>query len=1304
MRSPALLLLLASLSAHASPSPPPLPHTTPHRSFDGTGNNLEHPLWGAAETPFIFAETRPAPSARPLSNLTPGVRAVSSALFATRPSAHAGLGVSTAALSELFTYFGQWVTVDLVHARSNASDPAPIALPADDWARPYLSSLGFSRTRHAPAPAGRAQLNSATAFLDGEQVYGASAARAAALRTFSGGRLKTSDGNGLPDLRANECGCAVANPRQLAASAARFAGSERANVHLPMLALHTVFVREHNRQCAALEAEHPAWDDEQLYARARLRVVALLQHIVVYDWLPKLVGALPPYEGYNASVDPSIDHFFATAAFRYGHSALGGGVTLRDEEGRVAQLPLRTSIFAEAQDELLDAVLAGAISTRAQEVDLQVVDDLRGFLLSSSGLPAGDLVALNLQRGRDHALPPYNEARAAYNLSSVPSFAALTADAATASTLTSLYGSIDRLDAYVGMLAEPPAAGLAVGELARRAITAQFIRTRAADRLWYERDAPDGAGLTPAEREEVRRTSFGALLARNTNLSAAASAAPFTLLGACEGEAKAFSFRRTLGGGRQVAWERQGDEVQLTLRLPADSWLAVGFGSTDGAMVGADILTAHVGGADGRLAACATAEGGGVWVCDRSAAEWRYESVPVPLDTALGGTADVRLDAADVVDGVAEVRFSRPVEGAEAFDLPLRGVTLAIFAYGDGNFGYHGGRVSKAQVDLDGGGAVVGGGGADLSRERLRLLHGAFLTLAWGMMVPTSVFTARYGIHTSWFVGTHVALNVFSIVVTWAMYFTAREMVVRHMNSPHAFLGLLLLCWSTAHLVFTVVGKLLRHSLRKHRVASKVPWGLIHRTSGRLLLCVSAAQLYLGLEEYRRVTAEDYTIVWFIWYGLLLAAFLVAEVLYRRSAKVEHLVLITTGKRPEIALPRQFSWHVFLSHVWSSGQDQMAVLKRRLVQLLPGWKCFLDVDDLDDISRLEAYIDRSGSVLFFISAGYFQSKNCLREVRRAVDTDKTCILLLETDEKKGGLTLDAAQHECPEALRGRVFAAERQVIPWHRLSAYQMLSLRLIVEAALVHTPHRGARLTYRSEVLPSQVKFKKRVRLYASKHNPGAARFADELADAVKQLERVDSFDADDDVFVLYLNAHAFSGPEGLLLARELRAARAAHARVFMVHENCAEHAGCDFSIFFNTTPRDLINGGLYDVLASPVYPTPHRELSLALAAKGLREQLARHSNVFDGLMSAAEHGARHSTGHVSARRIDVVPCDDLNLLEVAEADLDDAKRTHSSGRLQEHPDARRSSTTCAGRAPAGAHSPYAADAQLRRASSNEG
>ena len=61
-----------------------------------------------------------------------------------------------------------------------------------------------------------------------------------------------------------------------------------------------------------------------------------------------------------------------------------------------------------------------------------------------------------------------------------------------------------------------------------------------------------------------------------------------------------------------------------------------------------------------------------------------------------------------------------------------------------------------------------------------------------------------------------------------------------------------------------------------------------------------------------------------------------------------------TGLLPVLSLAEGHRYHLFLSHIWATGQDQVAVIKRRLATLLPGASIFLDVDDLLSADNLEA--------------------------------------------------------------------------------------------------------------------------------------------------------------------------------------------------------------------------------------------------------------------------------------------------------------------------------------------------------------
>src|SRR5437763_5720891 len=106
-------------------------------------------------------------------------------------------------------------------------------------------------------------------------VSGSDPARAAALRTFAGGKLKTSAGDLLPfntDLLPNANDAHIFPDNQLFV-----AGDVRANENIELTALQTLFMREHNRLCDVLAAHNHGLTDEQLYQRARQIVAAEIQ-------------------------------------------------------------------------------------------------------------------------------------------------------------------------------------------------------------------------------------------------------------------------------------------------------------------------------------------------------------------------------------------------------------------------------------------------------------------------------------------------------------------------------------------------------------------------------------------------------------------------------------------------------------------------------------------------------------------------------------------------------------------------------------------------------------------------------------------------------------------------------------------------------------------------------------------------------------------------------------------------------------------------------------------------------------------
>jgi hypothetical protein len=118
--------------------------------------------------------------------------------------------------------------------------------------------------------------------------------------------------------------------------------------------------------------------------------------------------------------------------------------------------------------------------------------------------------------------------------------------------------------------------------------------------------------------------------------------------------------------------------------------------------------------------------------------------------------------------------------------------------------------------------------------------------------------------------------------------------------------------------------------------------------------------------------------------------------------------LRSTGYPPNLEMPPTCKHHVFLSHVWESGQDKTHTIARSLQLYLPRLVVWLDVDDLDDVERLEDYIAESAVILIFYSENYFRSFNCRREFYAAVALEKPIIVVYEGDAS----VVDKMKEEC----------------------------------------------------------------------------------------------------------------------------------------------------------------------------------------------------------------------------------------------------------------------------------------------------
>ena len=369
--------------------------------------------------------------------------------------------------------------------------------------------------------------NVITSVIDGSNVYGSDDLRALNLRSFRGGTLRTQSGpdGELPPY--NLYGRGNANDLGAPSESLLLAGDVRANEHCALTATHSLFVREHNRLCDEIAARDfggadlrdPAVDAE-IYQRARKFVGAFIQHITYAEFLPAMLGpnALPSYEGYRADSPARISQEFANGAFRVGHSMVTPEL-LRFEGNTPfpgGHLELRNAFFNPPEITAIgiDPYLGGLARQVQQEVDRIVIEDLRSFLFGPPGAGGLDLAALNIQRGRDHGLPPYNQVREELGLAPRISIAEISSEQAITTGLNELYSwDLSKVDLWVAGISEDHEPGSQLGETFHKIWVDQFTNLRDGDRFWFEVDP----FFTPQEITEIRSTTLAEVIRRNSS-------------------------------------------------------------------------------------------------------------------------------------------------------------------------------------------------------------------------------------------------------------------------------------------------------------------------------------------------------------------------------------------------------------------------------------------------------------------------------------------------------------------------------------------------------------------------------------------------------------------------------------------------------------------------------------------------------------------------------------------------------------------------------------------------------------------
>jgi hypothetical protein len=468
----------------------------------------------------------------------------------------------------------------------------PIPFDKNDPLESFTDDLGqidFARTPAAPGTGTsrqnpRQQINTVPSFIDGFPIYGGTNARLEWLRTGpvdgnmanNGATLLMTPDGYLP--RATARGNAATAPamdifgaQTSEDSSVVVSGDVRANENVALTAVHTLFAREHNRLVGLLPANLP---NELKFQIARRVVGAEEQYITYNEFLPAVGIHLPAYRGYDPNVNPSLSTEFATVGYRV-HSMVHGDFDIDVPAGTYSPSLLATFeaegivvttgangdqevtvplTLAFGNPNLLQQIgegplLASLAENSQYKNDEQIDNSMRSTLFQipkpGATQPCGtpivnpdcfndvsDLGAIDVQRGRDHGIPSYNDLRRAYGLPPVRSFTQITGESTDqlprgltinspaildfvklfdingnplplgnqedavvgirrstlAARLKAIYGDVNNVDAFVGMVSEKHVPGTEFGPLQLAMWTKQFEALRDGDRFFYAND------------------------------------------------------------------------------------------------------------------------------------------------------------------------------------------------------------------------------------------------------------------------------------------------------------------------------------------------------------------------------------------------------------------------------------------------------------------------------------------------------------------------------------------------------------------------------------------------------------------------------------------------------------------------------------------------------------------------------------------------------------------------------------------------------------------------------------------------
>ena len=235
--------------------------------------------------------------------------------------------------------------------------------------------------------------------------------------------------------------------------------------------------------------------------------------------------------------------------------------------------------------------------------------------------------------------------------------------------------------------------------------------------------------------------------------------------------------------------------------------------------------------------------------------------------------------------------------------------------------------------------------------------------------------------------------------------------------------------------------------------------------------------------------------------------FTIASLIIVAVAKIKtpKVYLVSTRYSPNLEKPPNCNFHVFMSHVWATGQYKTHAVARKLRLSLPTLKVWLDINNLRDVSKLEQSVNESAIFILYYSKGYFRSKNCRRELYAAYHFCKPIIVIYEGDSS----VIEEMRDECCDyCVDGSVsnisllqYLSNDVPIRWLNEGAFCAAVLNRIYTRLLHYLPYyQGTRKHLLKDgikvpgEIPGSISLGRSLNILVCDYNPGALEVAEEI------------------------------------------------------------------------------------------------------------------------------------------------------------------------------------------------------------------